>query len=362
MTRIEAVKQKAILEVAESLGYSFKHLSGQVYEHPEHDSFRIFADTNTFKWFSRDVQGDVIDFVKLMTGVSFKKALSYLETGDFEQTKIVEETYQPFRYYLREEPFDQARTYLNDIRGLSDDTINAFGRQGLLAQAHYQTKTFQESVLVFKSYNHLGQLEGASLQGLVKDNQRHDRGYLKKIMKDSHGYIGMSFDIGKPKRLIFCESVIDMMSYYQLHQKELSDVRLVSMEGLKLSVIAYQTLRLAAEEQGKLEFLDTVKPSRLTHYLHAIQETTTFFQTHTGLLTLAVDNDEAGRDFCQKLSEKGLTIETDLPPLQELETKADWNDIVKGHCNHSLKDMIQSAKLQVIRSNPPPRKNTALEL
>ena len=60
------------------------------------------------------------------------------------------------------------------------------------------------------------------------------------------------FDIGNPKRLIFCESVIDMMSYYQLHQKELYDVRLISMEGLKLSVIAYQTLRLAAEEQGKI--------------------------------------------------------------------------------------------------------------
>ncbi|HEM4691880.1 TPA: toprim domain-containing protein, partial [Streptococcus suis] len=252
--------------------------------------------------------------------------------------------------------------YLNDIRGLSDETINAFGRQGLLAQAHYQTKTFQESVLVFKSYNHHGQLEGASLQGLVKDNQRHDRGYLKKIMKVSHGYVGMSFDIGKPKRLIFCESVIDMMSYYQLYQKQLSDVRLVSMEGLKLSVIAYQTLRLAAEEQGKLEFLDTVKPSRLTHYLQAIQETTTFFQTHPGLLTLAVDNDEAGRDFCQKLSDKGLPIEADLPPLQELETKADWNDIVKYQNNHSLKDVIQSAKLQVIRGKPPPRRTTTLEL
>lgn len=46
MTRIERMKQKAILDVAESLGYSFKRLSGQVYEHPEHDSFRIFADTN----------------------------------------------------------------------------------------------------------------------------------------------------------------------------------------------------------------------------------------------------------------------------------------------------------------------------
>jgi len=362
MTRIEAVKHKAILDVAGSLGYSFRRLSGQVYEHPEHDSFKIFADTNTFKWFSRDIQGDVIDFVQLMAGVSFKEALSYLETGDFEQAKVVEETYQPFRYYLREEPFDQARTYLKQIRGLSDETINAFGRQGLLAQAHYQTKAFQESVLVFKSYNHQGQLEGASLQGLVKNNERHDRGYLKKIMKASHGYIGMSFDIEKPKRLIFCESVVDMMSYYQLHEKQLSDVRLVSMEGLKLSVIAYQSLRLAAEEQGKLEFLDTVKPSRLTHYLQTIQETTTFFQTHSGLLTLAVDYDEAGRDFCQKLSEKGLPIETDLPPLQELETKADWNDVVKFQRDLSLKDVIQSAKLQVVRSNPSPKRNMVLDL
>lgn len=29
MTRIERMKQKAILDVAESLGYSFKHLSGK---------------------------------------------------------------------------------------------------------------------------------------------------------------------------------------------------------------------------------------------------------------------------------------------------------------------------------------------
>lgn len=108
MTRIKAVKQKAILDVAESLGYSFRRLSGQIFEHPDHDSFRIFADTNTFKWFSRDIQGDVIDFVQLVAGVTFKEAVSYLETGDFEQAKVIEETYQPFYYYLREEPFQQA--------------------------------------------------------------------------------------------------------------------------------------------------------------------------------------------------------------------------------------------------------------
>ncbi|HEN6997885.1 TPA: toprim domain-containing protein [Streptococcus agalactiae] len=361
MTKIEEVKQNAILDVAARLGYSFRRLSGQIYEHPEHDSFRIFADTNTFKWFSRDIQGDVIDFVQLVAGVSFKEALSYLETGDFKQAKVVEETYQPFRYYLTEEPFDKARTYLNQIRGLSDNTINAFGQQGLLAQAHYQTKTFQESVLVFKSYGHHGQLKGASLQGLIKNNKRHSRGYLKKIMKGSHGYIGISFDVGKPKRLIFCESVIDMMSYYQFHQQQLSDVRLVSMEGLKLSVIAYQTLRLAAEEQGKLNFLDTVKPSRLAHYLQAIQETTTFFQTHPGLTTLAVDNDQVGREFCQKLLEKGFSIKQDLPPLQGSQIKADWNDLVK-QTEPSVTRVIRSVEAHLGRTHPPPKTSPALEL
>lgn len=358
MTRIKAVKQKAILDVAESLGYSSRRLSGHIYEHPDHDSFRIFADTNTFKWFSRDIQGDVIDFVQLVAGVSFKEALSYLETGGFEQAKMIEETYQPFQYYLHEEPFQQARFYLKDIRGLSDQTINSFGRQGLLAQATYQS----ESVLVFKSYDHNGVLQAASLQGLVKNEEKYNRGYLKKIMKGSKGHVGISFDIGNPKRLIFCESVIDMMSYYQLHQKQLSDVRLVSMEGLKLSVIAYQILRLAAEEQGKLAFLDTVKPSRLSHYLQAIQETTTFFRTHSNVITLAVDNDEAGREFCQKLSDKGFPISQDLPPLQGLETKSDWNDTVKRQKELSLRDLIQSAQTKVIRNHPPPKREHALEL
>lgn len=358
MTRIKAVKQKAILDVAESLGYSFRRLSGQIYEHPDHDSFRIFADTNTFKWFSRDIQGDVIDFVQLVAGVSFKGAVSYLETGDFEQAKLIEETYQPFQYYLHEEPFQQARAYLNEVRGLSDQTINTFGRQGLLAQTTY----LSEPVLVFKSYDHNGSLQAASLQGLVKNEERHKRGYLKKIMKGSHGHIGISFDIGNPKRLIFCESVIDMMSYYQLHQKQLSDVRLVSMEGLKLAVIAYQIVRLAAEEQGKMAFLDTIKPSRLNHYLRAIQETIIFFQTYSNVLTLAVDNDEAGREFCQKLSDKGLPISQDLPPLQGLETKSDWNDIVKQQKELYLRDFIQSAQTKVIRDHPPPKREHTLEL
>lgn len=347
MNRIESVKQKSILQVAESLGYSFKHISGHVYEHPDHDSFRIFAQTNTFKWFSRDIQGDVIDFVRTITGVSFKEALVFLETGHFEEIKLSDEKLSLFQYRVPEEAFDQARLYLNQVRGLSHETINTFGQQGLLAQGKYQTPSRIESVLVFKSYDHNKQLIGASLQGIVPNPDLYKRGNLKQILKGSHGYAGISFDIGKPKTLVFCESAIDMMSYYQLHQKHLSDVRLVSMEGLKLSVIAYQVLRLAAEEQGNKSFLDTLNPNRLTHYLDTLQKTTTYFKNHDNIITLAVDNDDAGISFCQKLLDKGLPLKMDLPKHILSVDKTDWNDLVK-HCDEpSLMNYIHSVKEQV---------------
>ncbi|MBZ4251475.1 toprim domain-containing protein, partial [Streptococcus pneumoniae] len=108
--------------------------------------------------------------------------------------------------------------------------------------------------------------------------------------------------------------------------------------------------------------LDTVKPSRLSHYLLAIQETTTFFKTHSNVITLAVDNDEAGREFCQKLSDKGLPISQDLPQLQGLETKSDWNNIVKQQKGLSLSDIIQTAQAQVNKNHPPPKWEHTLEL
>ena len=77
---------------------------------------------------------------------------------------------------------------------------------------------------------------------------------------------------------------------------------------------------------------------------------------------MAVDNDEAGREFCQKLSDKGLPISQDLPPLQGLETKSDWNDIVKQQSELSLSDIIQTAQAQVNKNHPPPKRERTMEL
>lgn len=66
---------------------------------------------------------------------------------------------------------------------------------------------------------------------------------------------------------------------------------------------------------------------------------------------MAVDNDEAGREFCQKLSDKGLPLSQDLPPLQGLETKLDWNDIVKRQKELESKD-VQTPESKVKQSQP----------
>ena len=70
---------------------------------------------------------------------------------------------------------------------------------------------------------------------------------------------------------------------------------------------------------------------------------------------MAVDNAEAGREFCQKFLDKGLLIAQDLPPLQGLEKKLDWNDIMKCQKELSLRDLIQSDHTKVIRDYPPPK-------
>ena len=232
-------------------------------------------------------------------------------------------------------------------------------QQGLIAQASWKTNETVEPVIVLKSFDHRHKLQAASLQGIYK-NHSLPRKRLKTILKGSHGHIGISFDIGKPNRLVFCESFIDLMSYYELHQQNLSDVRLVSMEGLKRSVVAYQTLRLIAEENQKLEFLDTVIPSKLLPLINTIRDTTSYFDNHPDLLTLAVDCDDAGKDFSDKLSQSGFPVFLNFPDNESGKEKVDWNDVLREK-KSDLQLMIENAK-ETLRNQPVRQISQCLEL
>lgn len=352
---IEEVKKKSILDVAADLGVSLRRVSGTVYERVDHDSFKIFSETNTFKWFSRDIQGDVINFVQLIQGVSFKEAVSYLQNGEFHPVKIVESKKEPFQYYLspyENTDFGEAKRYLQEERQLSEDTISFFHARGLLAETIKKTNAYFEPLLVFKYMDSKGNLTGASLQGIRENRTLYDRGRLKQIMKHSDGTMGMSVDIGEPQRLVFLEAPIDLMSYYEMRKDRLSDVRLVAMEGLKEGTISRYVLEMVGQLQGKEEFIDQVAPSKYKQTLEALLKTTTFFNQHPDMITLAVDNDKAGLEFINKLQGKGYPLQVDLPQLVNNQEKMDWNDLLKYEKSRQifrsdtrrLEDMINAAQ------------------
>lgn len=339
--RVEFARSRDILDVANELQMELVR-SGRDYRWKEHDSLVISPDKNLWKWFSRNTGGDAISLVETIKEVDFNQSVDFLNDGNFKEFQMVERAQEDFKYYLEkyEQPFSAGRDYLRNQRGLSDETIDYFLKQGVLAQANAKLDYFAEGndgvttnaiepVIVFKSLSSSGEVVGASLQGIQENWEKWPKhGYAKVIMKNSDPMTGIHVDIGSPKRLIFTESPIDLMSYYELHKDSLQDVRLVSMDGLKESTIGRHLSQIQAEISGKpLRWT----PEQLADGLQVAIDHH-FFEDgkNADLITLALDNDEAGRTFIQELEAKGAVINSDLPELRPGQDKMDWNDVLKN--------------------------------
>lgn len=327
--RVEHARSRDILDVANELSMELVQ-SGRDYRWKEHDSMVISPEKNMWNWFSRHQGGDVIALVQTMKEVNFNQAIDFLNDGTFKEFTHVERVQEPFTYYLQpyEQPFEAARDYLKEQRGLSDETIDFFLEKGVLAQANAKVNGSIEPVVVFKSFDFSGEIVGATLQGIEENWEKWpERGYAKNIVRNSDGITGMHVDIGQPNRLIFAESAIDLMSYYELNREKLQDVRLISMDGLKESVVGRHLAQLQADISGR--------PLRWTHdqLAEGLQTAidNNFFTDgkHANWITLAVDNDEGGRNFISSLHEKGAVVIEDLPPERIPGEKADWNDTLK---------------------------------
>lgn len=340
--RVEHARSRDILDVASELNMELVR-SGRDYRWKEHDSMVISPDKNMWNWFSRHQGGDVISLVETMKEVNFNQAIDYLNDGSFKEYTVVERVQEPFSYYLEpyEQPFEAARTYLKEQRSLSDETIDFFLDKGVLAQANAKVNGSIEPVVVFKSFDFSGEIAGATLQGIEENWEKWpERGYAKNIVRNSDGITGLHVDIGQPNRLIFAESAIDLMSYYELHKDSLQDVRLVSMDGVKEAVVGRHLAQLQSELSGR--------PLRWSHdqLAEGLQTAidNNFFTDgkHADWITLAVDNDTGGHNFIDSLREKGATINEDLPDLQPGQDKTDWNDALKQHKILGLSDGRES--------------------
>lgn len=334
----EEAKRLSIISVAEQLGMELKRTGSYSYNWVEHDSFVIDAKKNEFYWNSRTEFGDVIQLVQTIRGVSYKEAMHFLETGEFKAVDVEAQkaSKEPFSYHLERyerQDFSASRRYLKAQRGLSDDTINFFISQGSIAEAIRKKGDYFEPVIVFKYKDNTGFLAGASLQGIVENREHYpERGRLKQIMRNSDGQLGFSIDIGNPKRLVFAEAPIDLMSYYELHKDRLQDVRLVAMDGVKEGIISRRFMELYAEINDKSYQVN----QNTGKALETVARTTNYFKDgqNQDMITLAVDNDMAGYKFITSLQEKGIPVQIAIPPiLQGDQEKEDWNDFLKGGNN-----------------------------
>lgn len=337
--RFEAQRQKLIaidiVAVASSLGLNLEQGSGGHLYWDEHDSFHIYPQTNTFRWWSRSMGTNTIDLVQViqeeLTGKkpSFRETVSFLETGQFESVTVTPVVREPFKHYLapyEHHDFDLGRQYLKEERGLSDETIDFALASGSMSSATLKKGDYFEPVIIFKSFAEDGRMIGGSLQGIVENKVQHpERGRLKQIMKHSDGLAGFHLDIGKPKRLVFSEAPIDLLSYYELHKESLQNVRLVAMDGVKKGVISRYTADLLTDGQ----YSQTMPRESIRGAIDAINQTTRILKNNPNLITITVDNDEAGRNFIKELQEDGIPITVDLPPRKEHQSKMDWNNYLK---------------------------------
>ena len=341
----DEAKAKDILAVAEGLGMKLIPERGNVYHWEEHDSLKLYPDRNTFRWWSQETGGDTINLVQVIQELNtgkrpnFKEAVNYLITGEFETIEVEPlPKREPFNYYLKRfesKNFDLGRDYLKNERGLSDETIDLFLKAGVLAQANHKTGDLIEPVIVFKSLDVDGSLKGATLQGIENHPDIHERGRLKKIMTHSDGMMGLTLDIGQPKRLVFAEAPIDLMSYYEVHKESLKDVRLVAMDGLKKATVSRYVADMASSDPiGPNRPSQVLKDNRrelgqLIDRLHMLDNVSQ--RLEDGLITLAVDNDEAGRKFIkEKFQDMNIPVKVDIPPLADGQKKNDWNDYLKA--------------------------------
>lgn len=215
----------------------------------------------------------------------------------------------------RSEPFTEIKAnadskrviaYLTKTRGLDYNIVAELLKKGQLVQ---EEKTGNAAFLI-KDKN--GKTIGAEKVGTSTD--RRFKGVTAGLPE---GY-GFETVRGKGEYAYFFESAVDMLSFMQIHNDKLDNARLISMMGVKPSIV-----EATMERYG-------ISPEKV--YIGA-------------------DNDEAGDKFAKGLQSKYPAMKRFLPSDPDCK---DWNDQL-------LKNLSSKALEAAMETPPSARKPTELE-
>jgi len=275
-----------------SHGFDLKKV-GREYVWKEHDSLHIKdngpGERGQWFRFSENKGGDNIGFLREYMDMSFIDAVEALTGEHIDRTYTPSHTYEPkpVQQTARELSLAEADNcrrvfaYLCKTRGLDYDMLSALVKKGVISQ---EEKTGN---VLFKYYDDQGKVIGAEKVGTSTEHK------FKGIATGSAGGHGFEVVRGTGEKAFFFESAIDMLSYMQMHDKELTDCRLVSMMGVKPNIVLDTMLR------------------------HNIAPENVF---------LCSDNDTAGNEFAQRLQEQYPDMKRVITP----DTYKDWNDMLRG--------------------------------
>lgn len=275
-----------------SHGFDLKKV-GKEYVWKEHDSLHIKdngpGERGQWFRFSENKGGDNIGLLREYMDMSFIDAVEALTGEHIDRTYTPSHTYEPkpVQQTARELSLAEADNcrrvfaYLCKTRGLDYDMLSALVKKGVISQ---EEKTGN---VLFKYFDTDGKVIGAEKVGTSTEHK------FKGIATGSVGGHGFEVVRGTGEKAFLFESAIDMLSYLQMHSNELDNCRLVSMMGVKPSIV-----------------LDTM----LRHNIAAEN------------VFLCSDNDTAGNEFAQRLQEQYPDMKRIITP----DTYKDWNDMLRG--------------------------------
>lgn len=286
--QIERANLVNLPEFLESQGFSLKKV-GNEYILTEHDSLHIKDNkpSERGKWFqfSADEGGSNIQFVQKFMGLDFISAVELLSDENAILTKANYHSEPEAEPPLNREiavydskDITRMTSYLHVVRGLSAGSIARLIAEGKLSQ---EEKTGNA---VFKIFDENGLLVGAEKVGTSGRK-------FKSIEKGSASSYGFEMTKGNPVNAYFFESAIDAVSFADLHP-ELDNYRLISMTGVKPSVVEETMKRYAVQPEN---------------------------------IYICTDNDKAGNKFAEKLIAQYPAMKRVTP-----QGAKDWNDILQG--------------------------------
>lgn len=223
---LKQARQTDLASYLLSRGENIKKV-GTRWEHKTHDS--LIIKRNMFFWNSRQEKGNSIDFLILFYGLTFDAAVEELTKNTFicsddEETKGFDLHYN--------NNLKKTIAYLCKTRMIDYSIVRELIENKYINQD-------EKGNVVFKIYDELGELVGAELVG-TNSNIR----FKGVATGTKYGY-GFNIKIGEPKKALFFESAIDLISFYQIHKDKLKNNILISLSGLKENIFSNMLLKYA---------------------------------------------------------------------------------------------------------------------